>query len=522
LSYSSDIVSDQATLRLQQPTSVEKDIFLCHNGADKPWVEALAERIEQQPYRDRNLAVVFDKWDFDKGGNIVLDMERFLDAARFIGLVVSRAMLNAEWPTLERTIAVWSDPSGARGRVIPLLKENVTLPASLRVRNWIDFRDPDKFKDSFAELIRYLRGESIPRGRGSFLPIVPATPPPYEPAPTLITSSVGADRINERLVANLYRVTSLPERVYYAPTKLRQKKEINEYCEKAPPFILREGKLYTFDDLNTSAVFHSVIKKSSKVESDAFKDWFSEGEYSRRAIELLNVCLKEHAWKRRLRFDGVKGRYFFMPRQTRLESGKSDDGEEIELKPTRIAWKIGGTVRWREVTTRHTRRIKHEDGSYADEPFGWRHQGFRASFMFVIDSLMLKLEPTYLLTKDNGKTPRTSRWVGPILSHWLNQERNGQILRTLRFWSLVLARAKELTIQTGQTAICVDLTPISGTLGFGIASDQVNFDRLMEAEIRDDVAVPQLELFGEESSIEFTEESEFAEEDREDENTLES
>ncbi len=29
----------------------------------------------------------------------------------------SRAMLNAGSPTLERSVAVWSDPSGARGRV---------------------------------------------------------------------------------------------------------------------------------------------------------------------------------------------------------------------------------------------------------------------------------------------------------------------------------------------------------------------------------------------------------------------
>jgi hypothetical protein len=37
-------------------------------------------------------------------------------------------------------------------------------------------------------------------------------------------------------------------------------------------------------------------------------------EYRRRAIELLNVCLKEYAWRRWLRFDGVKGRYFFSPK----------------------------------------------------------------------------------------------------------------------------------------------------------------------------------------------------------------
>lgn len=516
----------QATFDLQQPSSAEKDIFLCHNGADKPWVEALAERIEREPYRDRRLAVVFDKWDFEKGENIVLDMERFLDKTRFVGVVVSRAMLNAEWPTLERTIAVWSDPSGARGRVIPLLKDNVTLPATLRVRNWIDFRDPEKFEESFAELVRYLRGEPIPRGKGSFLPTVPLTPPPYEPAPVLITSSVGADRVTERLVSNLYRVTSLPERVYYASTKLREKREIQKYCENPPPFILREGKLFTFSDLGMCEALRPVLKKDALIDSDAFKDWFSDEDYSRRAIELLNVCLRQHAWERRLRFDSIKSRYFFQPRDILVETEETSSGAVKYRysggKPVRIPWNIGGRTRWREVTTRHIRRVKQEDGTYKEEPFGWRHQGFRANFVLVFESLMLRLEPTYLLTKDDGKTPRTSRWVGPILSHWLNQERNGQILRSLRFWSLVLARAKKLAIETGQIPIQVDLAPISGMLGFGIASDQANFDRLMDAEIQDDKKVPQLELFGEETSIAYTEEANFAEEDREDEKAIES
>jgi hypothetical protein len=503
---------EQIQLGLSRPAPAEKDIYLCHNGADKPWVEMLAERIEAQPYCDRYLGVVLDKWDFPKGGNIVLDIERFIDAARFVGIVVSRAMLSAEWPTLERTIAVWSDPSGARGRVITLLRGNVTLPATLRMRNWIDFRDDSKFEQSFAELIRLLRGEATPRSKGSFLPIVAQSAPPYEPAPMLITSSVGADRINERLVSNLYRVTALPEKVYYAPTKMRKKEDVAKYCEHAPPFILREGKLYTFTDLSTSDVFRSALARAdSRVAFDQFADWFSDDDYSRRAIELLNVCFKQHAWIRRMRSDS-KGRYFFRPLPAE--------------RPKRIAWNIGGVRRWREVTTQHMRRAKQEDGTFAKkedgsfvfEPFGWRHQGIRASFTRVMDRLMLKLEPTYLLTQEDGKTPRTAKWVGPVLSHWLNQERNGQILRSLRFWSLVLARSKELRIETGQSPICVDLTPTSGRLGFGIAADQMNFDRLMEAELADDVEVPQLEFsFGEESAIEYAAETEYAEEEREDE-----
>ena len=147
-----------------------RDLFLCHTGANKPWVEGLAERIEAVPYQDRHLGVVFDKWDFTKGKNIVLEIDEFIDQCRFIGLVVSKAMLDAEWPTMERTIAVWSDPSGRQGRVIPLLIENVDLPASLRIRNWIDFRDPERFEESFLELISRLRNEPIRRGRGGLHP----------------------------------------------------------------------------------------------------------------------------------------------------------------------------------------------------------------------------------------------------------------------------------------------------------------------------------------------------------------
>ena len=48
---------------------------------------------------------------------------------------------------------------GQKGRVIPLLRENVSLPASLRIRNWIDFRNEGRFEESLVELIRVLRGE---------------------------------------------------------------------------------------------------------------------------------------------------------------------------------------------------------------------------------------------------------------------------------------------------------------------------------------------------------------------------
>jgi TIR domain-containing protein len=94
-------MANQTDLGLGKLVERGKDIFLSHTGVDKPWVEALAERIEAVRYGERYLGVVVDKWDFDKGKNIVLDIDRTIDECRFIGLAVSKAMLQAEWPTLE-------------------------------------------------------------------------------------------------------------------------------------------------------------------------------------------------------------------------------------------------------------------------------------------------------------------------------------------------------------------------------------------------------------------------------------
>src|SRR5271157_891987 len=473
-------MAEQSELHLKPGGEHGKDIFLCHTGVDKPWVEQLAERIEAEPYQNRLLGVVFDKWDFGKGGNIVVNIEKEIDACRHVGVVITRALLDAEWPTLERSIAVWSDPAGTRGRVIPLLRENVSLPASLRVRNWIDFRDEGRFEESFAELIRVLRGERVPRGRGSLLPSVQETRLPYDPAPVVITSSIGADRIPERLVSNLLPVVELPQTVFSAETPLRDKADIQKYSDKVshPPFVLREGRLWTFVTLRENGESFRRSTRPTTIREDRFESWFSDADHARWAVELLNVCLKENAWHRFLRLDKDRHRYFFSP---------------MDDRPKKIQWKIGGKWTRRAVTARHTVTRKLPDGSKERIQSGWRHQACRAGFVLMPFGLFLCLEPTWMLTKADGKTPRGGPRVGPILSHWLNQERNGQILRSVRFWSLVFARGKkEIFIPTGQKPIRINLTPACGDLEFGILADQIDYDGLMRAEMEDDIEVPQL------------------------------
>lgn len=472
----------QTDLNLGQLVPHGRDLFLCHTGADKPWVEALAERIESVRYQDRYLGVVFDKWDFAKGKNIVLEIERCIDECRFIGLVVTKAMLAADWPTMERTIAVWSDPSGSKGRVLTILLENVDLPPTLRMRSWIDFRDPERFEESFLELIGTLRGEPIRRGRGGLTPHVPAMGSTFTPSPVVITSSSGADLVNERLVSNLLPVIDLPKVVQVASTSLRKKasvrRRVTNARAKIPPFILRERNLFTFSDLHDVDNPLGEVVDISSLHDEEFVPWFQDEDQRRWATELLNVCLRQHCWNRYLRFDSKGQRYFFAPYRDR---------------PKRITWYLNGK-RTREVTTPHFVIKTGEDGGPVKYQFGWRHQGLRANFVHLPAGLFLRIEPTYLLTKEDGKSPRGGARVGPILSHWLNQERNGQILRSLRFWSLVLTRGNRsrLEISTGHERILVDLRPATADMAYGINGDVIDYDSLIAAEYEDDLAVPEL------------------------------
>jgi hypothetical protein len=180
-----------------------------------------------------------------------------------------------------------------------------------------------------------------------------------------------------------------------------------------------------------------------------------------------------------LRFDKKGQRFFFSP--------KTEDGKTIR-------WHIGNTLHQRQVTTPHYAYFKDPDGVPQQQRYGWRHQAVRLSFMHLPNGVFLKLSPTYMLTKEDGKTARGGTRVGPVLSQWLNQERNGQILRSLRFWSLVLTRGNqtELHIPTGHESLRISLAPAAGLLGFGIRGDTIDYDRLMSAEFEDDLAVPEL------------------------------
>ena len=140
------------------------DLFLSYSAADKDWVRGLATRIEQETWNGRPLNVFFDEWDIPPGANIPHYLEQAIGRSRHIGIVFSPNSVSSEWVLLERSLAKWSDPSGSRQLIIPLLLHPCTLPASDAFLRYIDFTDPTRLETGLGQLLATLRHEALPRG----------------------------------------------------------------------------------------------------------------------------------------------------------------------------------------------------------------------------------------------------------------------------------------------------------------------------------------------------------------------
>lgn len=133
----------------------EYDLFLSHNRADKEWVRNLAFRLIADDPERKPFKVFFDEWCIRPGENIPIVLERALLSSRKIALVISPDSNRSAWVELERSVVTALDPANREFRLIPLLLAgtDAELPALVRPLKYIDFRSPNRFEESFHELV---------------------------------------------------------------------------------------------------------------------------------------------------------------------------------------------------------------------------------------------------------------------------------------------------------------------------------------------------------------------------------
>ncbi len=104
------------------------DLFVSYQMADEEFATKVATAIEST---GEGLRVFFAPWDIAPGKNIVSEIDSALTKARFFGLVLSPDYLKADWPSGEASAAIFADPAGRLGRVIPIMHARCQLPPLL-------------------------------------------------------------------------------------------------------------------------------------------------------------------------------------------------------------------------------------------------------------------------------------------------------------------------------------------------------------------------------------------------------
>src|SRR5262249_53912846 len=143
------------------------DVFLSHNGNDKPSVERLALRLETEA----GVRPFLDKWHLVPGEPWQEALEKALDDSATCAVFLGSHGLGP-WENEEMRSALDERVREQSLRVIPVLlpganpKDEKTLPRFLRRLTWVDFRAGINDHEAFRRLVAGIRGEAPGRSGG--------------------------------------------------------------------------------------------------------------------------------------------------------------------------------------------------------------------------------------------------------------------------------------------------------------------------------------------------------------------
>lgn len=136
--------------------SYKYDVFLSYKSCDQEWVVKLKNALVKA-----GIKVWLDKDEIRPGDLFAEAIEEGLKSSETIAIIVSPEAMNSGWVKAEYyravSLAIKENPPQ---RIIPLLFCDAELPGFLKDRQWVDFRDENRFEISLQKLIWGIQGES--------------------------------------------------------------------------------------------------------------------------------------------------------------------------------------------------------------------------------------------------------------------------------------------------------------------------------------------------------------------------
>ncbi|KPA18252.1 protein containing Toll-Interleukin receptor [Candidatus Magnetomorum sp. HK-1] len=130
-------------------------IFLSYSRKNEAFVEKLYKRLSRD-----GIDCFFDKESIAWGANWYLELEKGIDEADCIVLILSPDFCKSEWASIEQSSARLKDPSGVKRRIRPLLLEPCGnhIPPFLQTIQQIDVSSNDLFENNYPKICKDLGG----------------------------------------------------------------------------------------------------------------------------------------------------------------------------------------------------------------------------------------------------------------------------------------------------------------------------------------------------------------------------
>lgn len=440
------------------------DVFISYNYADEVIAKKIGSNLEKEKYNGRNIKVFLAQWDIKPGDNFIEKINEGLADAKFVVLVLSPEALQAEWPTAERDASLVSDPSGRMGRVIPIIVKPCRIPPLLLTRSWINLSGSAKFDTEMQRLLYKIKGQPLPRGDSTNTDL--GTNSASEP-----------DKVSESLHSNLFPVLKLPSVIWFATTTIRSNSEIyTQLGNKIPAFILKEGCLYTFTNLEVSSNKLRQVVNTHEIRSLNVQNWFKHSDKSGWLIHLLHVETRKFCRKRGLYFDNMGKQYY---------------GDKKVITPKKITW----IARVRRGQRGLIIPYEKFDSSVGKKiVYFYRHRAVKLRFKIIGDKLFLQIDPSWVFSKDGSILIQEQR--SKLNTRLRSRIRNDVEFNEMRFWVWVLSTANKITIGSNNSTIEVSAKPLLFKTSYGVYGDHkpiptTNYDPPPLVEESDDLVADE-------------------------------
>lgn len=129
-------------------------VFLSHTSIDKPFVRKLANDL-----RIYGHTVWIDEAEIKIGDSLIDKISQGIDEVDYVAVVLSNNSIESQWVNQELKIAINREIAEKKKVVLPLLIENVSIPAFLRDKRYGDFSTPEIYQKSLNDLLEALGTE---------------------------------------------------------------------------------------------------------------------------------------------------------------------------------------------------------------------------------------------------------------------------------------------------------------------------------------------------------------------------